>query len=263
MNERDQYFSAEGTNATAIKAGRESMSMMRHTITDKIDRPTPAMVMGTLIHEAVLEPELMSGWAVCEAETWKAKGVKKWREENEGRTQVLSTQLATLMKISASVWGNSHAAHMIRTTEHEVPMFWDDRLYGKAKAKLDGISDKILIDVKTTKGPLTDYALDGLFFRMGYHIQMGWYREGANACGRGIDNDAAYIIWVRQDKDFDCRVMQVAPSLIDMGTEEAIEIAKRYHICEATNSFPGVSQTIDEISAPGWVDSQLDMEGLE
>jgi len=99
---------------------------------------------------------------------------------------------------------------------------------------------------------------------MGYHIQLGWYRHGAECCGYPVRNDLVYIIWLRQGDDLDCRVTRVSPNLLKKGEEEAIEIAHRYRVHEACGRFPGVSEVITDLEAPSWSEpSDIDMEGIE
>jgi len=51
-----EYRNAEGINASAIKKGRTSLLHMRAEMLRETNKPTPAMMLGTNIHSAVLEP---------------------------------------------------------------------------------------------------------------------------------------------------------------------------------------------------------------
>jgi hypothetical protein len=248
-----EYFTAPGINATAIKAGRQSMRLMHHVLTTRGKPATPAMRMGTLIHAAVLEPDTVSTWAVRDAKNWTGKGVAEWKAEHADQTQVLAHEVTDLLRISAAVHANRDAAWLINATRHEVPLFWDGGdQYGQAKARADGVAPGILMDLKTTKGDIDDRTIERLSWNMGYHVQLGWYREGANAAEYAVPTDGVYIIWLRQGDDLDCRVSRLSTALVEVGAEQAIDIAHRYRVHEACGTFPGVSSAIETLEAPAW-----------
>jgi hypothetical protein len=262
----DDYFSHAAINASAIKAGRESMRMMHYEMTRIRDTPTPAMRRGSLIHTAVLEWHKTDDWAICDAPSWGAKGVKAWREENEGRVQVLASEMDNINQIVQSVHSNKHAHALIEKTRHEVELYWEDRIVGKCKARVDGIGGGVLLELKTTKTSLSDWSLSGHSYKLGNHIQFGWYWWGGSVLGGdlAIDPDETYTIWVRQDKDFDCRVTRTDEALVKEGAEEAQEIARKYRIAENLGNFAGVSADIELLGAPGWAQNtdEIDMEGV-
>jgi hypothetical protein len=259
----EEYFAADGLSATAIKAGRESMRMMHYTIHNSKPE-TPAMRRGKLIHEAVLEPERIESWCIFEGKDWRPAGAKAFRAAHTGETCVLESELTEIDAIKQSVWSNRHAARLIGSVRYEVPLFWDDRIYGKAKAKLDGLGTGLLLDLKTTTGALDDRAIERQAWNMGYHIQLGWYHEAAIRNGHDIPPDEVYIIWVKQSADLDCRVVRVDEKLLLDGKREAIEIARAYRVHEDLGSFPGVSGDIETLHAPAWTQSgEVDLGGID
>jgi len=248
----EEYAAHEGINATSLKAGAVSMKKMRYAMTNDDDTVSPVMRMGKWIHGAVLEPvEFFKTVKHFDGPTRKAKGYKAFCEENDGAEILVGDELAHLSQLSASVHSNPHAHSLIERSRHEVALYWTDEMYGAGKARLDGMGSGV-VELKSTKSDLTTRGFERLCYNMGYHIQFGWYALGMKRVCELDQLPPVHVIALKQNEDMDCRVFRVSDGLLDLGIEEATNIAKAYHVAELMGSFPGVSDEIDLLEPPMW-----------
>jgi hypothetical protein len=224
------------------------------------------MRWGRLVHSVILEPEV----AFIRLTVWegKVKRGKAWDEfeqkAKDGHKEVVTKQeLAELQELSNNVHANRHAHRLIEATEHEVSLFWEDEVYGKAKARLDGLNPEErvgIVEVKTTR------KIDARGFgndcaNLGYPLQLGWYQEAAvQAIGKKLP---VTIICIENKAPFDCVVRTVPQSVLDKGLEEAVEQARKYRIAEHLGEFAGVNSEVEELLMPSWYTAVTEDVALE
>lgn len=245
-----EYAARDGINATAIKAGVVSPLHMRHTMTGHDKPVTPAMRWGKLVHSAVLEPDLFfESMMVFDGRKY-GKAWNEFCETNDPQYAVSSDEQKRLYAMGNAVHANRHAHSLIDGTAHEVSAFWHDPLYGNAKARLDGMKDtRGIVEYKTT-GSTDKRHWTRTAFNMNYHLQLGWQWAGVNGTA-GVDMPV-HVICQEQTEPYDVVVYRVPDTVIEIGLEQAAEIAKRYRACEAVGSFPGVSDEIEIYELPAW-----------
>ena len=248
------YFASDGLSATVLKACRTSMKHGRHQATVGREQ-TAAMAWGSLVHGVVLEPDLFFDTLAVWNGDKRGKAWSEFKADAEGQhlSVVTVDEMKDLTAISASVHGNRHANRLISQTQHEMSAFWGDDHYGPAKCRFDCICDDMALgiaDIKTTRN-ITARLFGMDFFRMGYDLQFGWYREGARVItGKVLP---VHVICIESSAPFDCCVRRVPESVMDAGLERGIELARKYRICEHLNRWDGVSSEIDDIEVPGWM----------
>jgi len=215
------------------------------------------MSFGTLIHTAVLEPELFAETVLV---TDLSRSTKAFKElaaapENEGATIIKSSEMAALMGISKSVHGNPEAHRIIEATQHEVSLFWDEPDIGPCKCRCDCLSTGILADVKSmnisardTDGWVRD--VNTKLWKDGIDIQAGWYLRGARA--NDYKPHVVAVIVCMQKEPYEVTVKYLQPDLVNYGWERAQEIAMRYHACEIAGSFPGVADQPTDWELPAY-----------
>jgi len=262
MSNHEDYFALPGINASSIKHGRESMLAMHHAMTTEGGDATN-MRLGRMMHLAILEPAKLDEVPVIEANTWQTKAAREALAEANGHI-MLCHEYDRVVKVRDAVRRNKLARSMVQVMTAEVTIQWDDDIYGKAKARADGINNTAILDVKTTRGKIDDDTLTRLSWNMGYHLQAGWYCEGAVKSGMIPSTPGFYMLFVQQDEPHDLRVVRMDTALVERGRKDAIKIARDYRACEACGVFPGVdSDQIGVLEAPHWVDvEEVNMEGL-
>jgi len=231
------YHAAEGINATSIKAGRKSPLHMHCEMTKTIDTPTPAMVKGTLIHMAVLEPHRMENEIVVCDLNRNTKDYKAVKAEHPDKYILKTAERKELDAIRESALANDEAQHVLQEYDREASIFWKGK-YGKAKARLDCYSSNSIVDVKST-ADINPKFLANTVGKYAYHVQAGWYDEGLRTVND--DNEVTfYFLWIESSAPYDVCVSELSSEALTLGRMEAVHIATMYRICEMEGVFPGV-----------------------
>lgn len=243
------YYSLPGISATALKAGSKSMLAMHWRMTGDGPADTPAMRMGRLIHKCILEPDLFCTDVVVWEGAKRGKAWTEFKSEHEGRDIVTQEEHKDLLLLSNRVHANPTAHRLIEQTEHERVLTWTDEVYGDAKARLDGIANNALPDIKSTS-IIEPRRFMAHAYRMGYLLQLGWYRHGARQNGYAVDD--AWIVAAQQKDEQDVAVYHISGKLLDDAYDEARKLAVEYRCCQASGSFPGVAAEVVEFQVPAW-----------
>ena len=263
----DEYKTLPGINASAICAGRKSMLHMHHYMTGGDDKDTPAMRWGRIVHAAILEPERF----LDTVSLWEGK-VRRGREWDACKDAAPDTELIVtpdemekLRAMQRNVWAMPEAADMLKTCETEQVVQWEGK-YGKAKGRVDAIRPGLVMDYKTTAN-IEPSAFFRTAFNLAYHAKMGWYAHGIEiATGR---RPTVRLIVQEASAPFDCWVCEMPDSIVRDGEEEAVEIARAFHVAVHLDHFPGVSEAdkgIVQYELPGWAtpgnEAIPEMEGM-
>lgn len=243
----DEYVKAEGLNASAIKQGRTSMLHMHNYLNAPRTEATPAMVWGSIVHLAILEPERLSREVVYWNESKRTKAYKEFKAEHEDKYIITDEEADNLKRMTESVYSHPEAQTLLNESSKEVSLFADGN-YGKGKARVDAMDSGMICDLKTTSA-IHPIQFQQQAWKLGYFTQMGWYAEMYEACnGHAPD---AYIIALESKAPFDVMFLELTSSALRHGREEALKIAKLYHITEMTEcTYNGVCDGIQPLNLP-------------
>ena len=248
------YRNAEGINASAIKKGRTSLLHMRTEMLRETNKPTPAMMLGTNIHTAVLEPERF----LDEVVLWegKARRGKVWDEfvgENEGKIIVTPAESEVLGSVYASVLKHPEAMEIITGCDKEVSVFWESpEIYGCGKARMDMFTpNELWGDLKSTS-KIHPREFQSHAEKMGYFHQAGWSAEGMNRLGLSMEI-GYYIVAVESSAPFDVVVYELDFDDVMSAREECRKIATKYALGVKAGVFDGVAPDgIQTLKRPEW-----------
>jgi hypothetical protein len=245
----DDYKAIEAVNASALKQGATSMLHMKSVMDGDDKEPSDAMKMGTLVHSAVLENKIpVNVWAGMK----RGKAYDAFVEECGGEAIVTVKELSRLQSIRDAVSAKPDARRLISLTEHEVSIEWNDPVYGKAKARIDGFNETTgMIEFKTCR-KINKAAFFKAAITLGYDIQIGWYCEGISKTKLHGAMPDVYVIAAETEKPFDVAVWRVPQAMISIGRKKAIDIATRYHEACLVGKWPGVCEGIEDLEMPEW-----------
>ena len=262
-----EYRALPAINASAISAGMVSMLAMRHVMTGGAKDDTPAMAWGRKVHAAILEPDRFFGsLALWEGGRKYGKTWDAFTEENpDGDLIVTRDELVDLTALSRAVWACKPAAALLTGGECEKVLTWTDKDCGACKGRVDmGRGGVTLTDLKTT-ATIIPAAFWKTAERLAYHVKMGWYARGVELV-TGTRPRVAIIV-LEAKPPHDCYVAEMDAGIVAQGEEQAVEIAHRYRVHEAVNSFPGVvPEGTIQYERAAWAigggdEVQIDMEG--
>lgn len=255
-----EYRAIPAINASAIKQGRISMLHMRHAITCEDRGQTAAMRMGSLIHAAVLEPLLLTrSCVVWTGENKRGKNYADFKAQAGDKYIVTPAEMDALQNIVNNAQRHKQANEWLARCQREVSVVWHDADILACKARLDGVCEAGVLEVKTTAN-MELRAVSRQFVSMGYDLQCGWYREGALKSG-ATKSKAVAILYIESCPPYDVALWNVPENALGRGLETAREIAAEYRACEAAGVFPGI-QTDSDLPMPEWYDGDVDLDNI-
>ena len=228
--------------------------------------PTPAMILGTLAHCAILEPEEFDKRYIVVPE-----GIDK--RTTQGK-QLWADLLATGREpIKFDTWqlvsGMLQAAikhplyAIIRDAIKEKPLFWQDDETGiQCRALPDVLiapCDKwprgLILDLKTT-GDISPESFAKRVWDGDMLIQSGHYCE---AFSYKYSHLPAYgWIAVETDRPHAVKFYMATESQIDYGRAECSRLLRIYADCTASNNWPAYGDDITELELPAWASRIVD-----
>ena len=113
-------------------------------------KSSPAILIGSYFHTALLEPDKLKDFKVIAAAT---RNTKVYKDESEGKLCLLQSEVEMIKSMTTKIIDTQMCSDLINKSncEYEVPMITE--LYGnKWKGKADVVNNKeeLVIDLKTT-----------------------------------------------------------------------------------------------------------------
>lgn len=220
------------------------------------NEPTPAMVMGSLAHCLILEPESFDKEFILAPEINRRtnEGKAQWlafQGKAQGKLIVTPEQYNQAIDMRDAMFANKAVAKLLGNGCSEQPVTWHRNGEGiLCKAKLDYLRSGLLVDYKTTK----DASLKGFsrsLANYGYYRQMAWYMEAAEVAYGERPRGAVLIV---QDKSLPqaIGIYALKEDALELGAQECDvahqEISKRL----VTGKWEAYPEMIQEISLPFW-----------
>jgi exodeoxyribonuclease VIII len=220
--------------------------------------PSKAMLLGTMAHLAVLEPNKLDAAFVEKPSDidFRTKAGKEWRE-SIGTTPILDADEARAVRgIRDSIAAHDAAKALLAGCDGEVAMFAEHRsglwIKGRVDAlKVESDNEAVIVDVKTTSAG-ADY---GTFSRqaasLNYHVSAAWYCHLAGL--NGLPPCRFYWIAVEVAPPYAVAVYEIHPDALDLGVglmNDALELIAQ---CEDAGVWPGYAPEVQCLNLPSWV----------
>jgi exodeoxyribonuclease VIII len=266
----EQYFSVEAMSQSGAKKMRQSPL---HYLVERRERkaPTPAMQLGTAIHDAVLEPEHFDARVMCmpadapSKPTSRQVNAKKpsdetvaqiawWREFDEkraGRILLDADDFDTVRRCAEAVHKHPAARELLAGATVEQSLFWTDARYKvPCKARLDARNHGLLIDVKSCE----DASPEGFakqIVNFDYHAQGAHYISGNEHL---LDASPQGFVFIAVEKEPPRAVgVYLLPGEAVMAGAHLMDIAlSRYAEALASGEFRAYADTVETIRLPRW-----------
>lgn len=270
------YHALPGASASKLRVIHESTpAHLRHRM-DEIDAPGIELVMGTLIHQRVLEPATpLPAVAVVpenyvvpadyrgglrdpkpgdvEPWNWRRKYCQQWRASQEAAGLIVLTreQLDEVDRAAEAVYRNTEATELLAACDTEVTMVWETVDGDRCKARVDAMPRNVsapIVDIKTT----IDASPAGFAKKawdLGYHLQAAWYLDGAAAL-HGTFPGFAFIAY---EKGVGLvTVHHASPEFIAAGRDAYTLALRQYVEAERSGVWPGYPSTSVVLDVPRW-----------
>lgn len=256
----DEYSAIEALSISRLKELRRSPQHYAYRLNHP--KESPALVLGTATHTAVLEPERFS----TQFAVWSRRSDKtgnlcprtgQWWEafeaENVGKTIITADDYALATQMQAAVRSNPLAMRYLEAGDPEVTMQWllDGRpCRGRVDwlTRVDGVPH--VVGLKTSRDCRL-FKFGNQAAQLGYHLQWGFYFDAFKAIK---ENEPRMIeIVVESDAPHAVAVYSIPQDIIDQGRDEYQELMLRLAECESTGHFPGPQEHEEPLSLPSWV----------
>lgn len=220
---------------------------------------TPAMMLGSLIHRAVLEPDTMSDFVTRpEGMDFRSKEGKAWRDSNVGKTVLSHEEAAQVRDMVDAVWSHPVAKRVFKDAATEVCLFAEDKDGMQRKGRLDAmIKGNAVPDLKTA------FSADAMEFEKSigkyrYHVQAAYYIDLCNL----LDMEKSEFLYVVVEKEppYAVAVYSLDDDAIRLGRMEYQRDLLAVRQCMESGKWPAFADEIREISLPLWMRKQV--EGL-
>ena len=227
---------------------------------------TPAMAFGTLVHSMVLEPETVDSlYHVMQASaTTKAGKAERAQAIEEGKTIVSAADFAKAKAMQARVQAHPAASWLLGLPGHsEVSMFWEmqteDGRIRQCKARADRIAQvgdgEVIIDLKTTSGPVSPAELEKTVARFGYHRQAAWYSDGYERIA-GKAPMGFYFIFVSTAVPYLVTACKMDDESSAIGWGDCLKAERLLYEAEKSGVWHGYADQLIEIGLPQWAYKQ-------
>tara|TARA_B100000700_G_scaffold148842_1_gene165704 strand:+ start:895 stop:1692 length:798 start_codon:yes stop_codon:yes gene_type:complete len=251
-----QYLNDPAVGASMIKimckAGPE---VYYRTIVDpaaKITPPTPAMLLGSLVHCAVLEPtELEARYEKCGPRNTKAGKEEATDIISRGLTPVTHSDWDLMEGMVDAIRSHDAASSLFAEGQPENSYWWDDKASGLCcKCRCDWVNGSTIIDLKTTvAGGASPKEFAKTVTHFGYHLQAAHYlRSGAGT--------RFVFVAVEKAWPFTVGLYELDQEAIDLGNEQIDKALAQIAECYRSNQWPGYAEEITTLNLPRWAYSQ-------
>ena len=249
----EQYRSHEAISASDIKwiLPPKTPAHYHAYKTGQIKREeTRALVIGTLCHLAVLEPDkLATAFALrpdgLDLRTQKGK---EFKAEAGDKPILDKDEAAMLNGMSAAVAAHPVARQLLDGSKREVSLFSEHRTGLKLKGRIDVLGDGFVADVKTAvEGDTQNFA--AAVFRYGYHVQAAMYCQLA-----GVERFS--FIAVEKTPPFAVAVYTLSPKALQVGLNSLNYALETIALCTEEGRWPAYSADEQTLDLPAWAYKQ-------
>ena len=143
-------------------------------------KPTSAMLLGTLTHCAVLEPDELTKRFVAVSSRTTKKGKEEAKEaEEKGMTAVTEADMENAIKMRDAVFSEPHAKNLLSFGIAEKSYWWDDKASGlTCKCRPDWLNKDTIVDLKTSRSGANPRDFAKAVANFTYHLQAKHYLNG-------------------------------------------------------------------------------------
>jgi hypothetical protein len=196
-----------------------------------------ALRTGTLVHAAVLQPELFGAdewqkhWQLSPTKSLCSKQALECQMEDPSRELVTPEIIDTARRCRDAVWKHKEAARLLlEPGKSEVSLdCYDGDMQVMRKCRFDRLPDNPeagIIDIKKTRKGLSLGELRGTIRQFSIHSQAAYYLDGLGFYGKR--RNPYFLVFVTDHEPFMCRVVEINlhedfQSLVSEGRGQYVE----------------------------------------
>jgi hypothetical protein len=215
-----------------------------------------AMDLGTLIHSAILEPNVPVEdiAAVSPYADFRTKAAQEWRDDQRemGKMIVTSEDIRTA-SCCEQVFSEEYAQRFAGFYDSEVAVFGEigaTQIKGMIDIVPDGLD--LLVDLKTTATLGSQNEIMRMIASRGYHWQAALYLDLWNAAS-GENRKRFVFCFIETKEPFETAWIELSDSFIDLGRVGYMNALAQWQACAATDHWPKQHEGIVTIEKPAYL----------
>lgn len=256
-----EYDKLDGIRFSRLKKFDKSPLAFRHNC-DNPNEPTEAMIMGSHLHTAILQPHL-SHFTVFHGRR-QGKDWEAFREGSQsmGSTVITEAQAEVIVGATKAVWDHEPAARYLKRAATEVTMFWRDPVFKRdCKARLDAWKEDgeetFLVSLKKA-ADVSEKWFGRQYADLCYHAQDAFYQSGFFHLNHEMPKMVTIAVEPKQPHEV--AVYTIGNEILRLGQQKIGEWIMKLEICEKSGKWPGAIQGEQELTLPSWAFPQGDFE---
>lgn len=262
----EAYHALPGASASKLKAFHNTTPAHARVKLEEPFEPTPYTLMGTLVHDWLLEG-FKSKFRVVEqpaeyapGKKWKSdvKACIEWKAEQvaAGRIIVKKDEMRRVQGMVNALWSHDEVFHVIEEAKREVSVIAHDQTNDiPFRCRMDIVPNGLpyLADIKCVSD-ITDRGLTRNAYDSGWHIQAAAYLAVWNSqCGTEDRRTGFRFIAVENEAPFSVRWFECSEAFLSKGAEDMARYLKLYAECTRTGIWPGYPSEVQTLDLPGYV----------
>ncbi len=273
-----EYHGGPGVSKSHLDVAARSLALYKHKYIDKAEpfKPTPALVLGSAVHCAVLEPDLFMGQFACAPEV--DRRTKAGKAEYEAfvaevgdKTVLTSAQWDTALNIRDVLQKHTAVRKLLAAMpcgKAEQTVFATDPETGEqVKCRFDFVDfgTELAVDLKTTRDASpAGFTRSVMGYR--YHVQEAWYRYVLGN-GMGLSLGRWTFLAVETEPPYLVGLYTLDLEAWRAGARLAMQNLRAIHHAKQAGEFPDyAAEGPQELVLPAYAtpaDADDDFEGLE
>ncbi len=266
------YHASSEWGSSMVACFRRSPALAWHYYVAKDlkpDEPSPAMILGTLVHGMILEPDAIKlVTIVIHAKSRAAKLYKEAKADWAGKFIVLEEEMNKAQAIAASILSPRTEAGEIAKAifsrgAPEYSFRWEDSFGVPCKCRFDWLTETkegmpCAVNLKTTRDPSTE-GFRRHSWQLDYPAQQAFYVRGFGEL-TGVPA-AVLLVTVRNDAPYEVSIKAPSPTWLELGAEVVEEDLRRLaqHLNHTTRKAWSADweRGIEPLEPPEWAMAQF------
>lgn len=258
----DKYHASDGISSTAMKNMLKSPAHYKAYLDERHKfKGSARMDVGSYIHCAVLQPELLTEKFIFEPNGLRSnegrptRDHKEWEKSvgnkiilkqiNTFRGNYQDWQVANLC--AASIMSNKTAMSFINRGNKELSVWWNDPVTDLlCKARGDVVGDRFIADIKLVSQGATEFQFQRIAANMKYYVQAGHYLNG-------FQKEDFYFICVEPFPPWAVKVNMLNDEFKRKGLGDVRYILNTIKQCQENDEWPAYGDEIGVVEKPRWM----------
>lgn len=252
----ERYRQLPGEHSTGLR--RALVSPLEYYWHKKNEREdTDTLRVGRAVHTATLEPmQFLREYVLWEGGRRAGKDWEKFETEHAGKT-ILKPELYDPAVAMAEAIRNHPVAGPLFAGpgRNELTVQWRHETGALCKARVDRLTGKDLIDIKTASD-ITPHGFSSAAQRYGYFCQMAFYHDAVKAAGFALPR--VKIVAVQKKPPHDVVTYEIGDDELACGRTQYERALALIDECTKIGVWPGLAATEPvALKLPAWAAADL------